>query len=253
MNHFKTRVLITGGNTGLGKNMIQWCTANDMFVECWDWTEDKDNWPHVIDYDWVIHLDACDKSEKSIDKILSRNYDFSCWLFNECNTNRTHFQYSSSYHVYNKDYSEFSECNPTTPYAWSKYLFDRWVFQQEHYINVHIFRLFEVYGKHIDYDFNIIPKNAKQIKKDFVWIGDVCKVFIDFIINIKGSGIWNIGSGLSHCVLDVAEETDKEIIYTDAIPKCKIVADLKSLKQTIGKWQWLNVYEYIEHQINNNI
>ena len=94
--------------------------------------------------------------------------------------------------------------------------------------------------------------NAEQIKRDWVWVGDVCKVHIDFIKNVHGSGIWNVGSGLAHSYLDiaeaVAEQENAEIKVVESNGsdiRYKTCADLTLLKATIGKRQWLNVFEYI--------
>jgi nucleoside-diphosphate-sugar epimerase len=94
--------------------------------------------------------------------------------------------------------------------------------------------------------------NADRIKRDWVWVGDVCKLHIDFIKTINGSGIWNVGSGLSHSYLDLAEEIaiQEGVQIEFASPKpteqYNTKADLTLLKSTIGKRKWLSVYEWID-------
>jgi nucleoside-diphosphate-sugar epimerase len=79
---------------------------------------------------------------------------------------------------------------------------------------------------------------------------------LDFINTVVGSGIWNVGSGLSHSFLDIAEaiaEQEGVEIHTIPMPdsekprfRQRTCADLKHLKATIGKRKWLNVYEWID-------
>jgi ADP-L-glycero-D-manno-heptose 6-epimerase len=269
------RVLVTGHNGFIGRNMLAWMAHEpDWHVDGWDW--DPAGLPDIVNYDWVIHLGAiADMTNPDVDRILKQNLEFSQWLFKECNTHGVHLQYASSSSVYGntKDFSEYAPCNPQTPYAWSKYLFDRWVFQQPQSIFVQGFRYFNVYGKYMHLRgtrSNIIHKwreearktgkitvweGAENIKRDWTWVGDVCRLHIDFIKEVKGSGIWNVGSGLAHSFLDIAEEI-AEIegvhIELESIPaeeqarmRSKTCADLAHLKETIGKRKWLNVFEYL--------
>jgi nucleoside-diphosphate-sugar epimerase len=78
---------------------------------------------------------------------------------------------------------------------------------------------------------------------------------IDFINDVKGSGIWNVGTGLAHSFLDIAEEIAEQEgveIEFEPVPdaektrfRTKTKADLKHLKETVGKRQWLNVFEFL--------
>ena len=94
--------------------------------------------------------------------------------------------------------------------------------------------------------------NSHHIKRDWVWVGDVCRLHIDFIKQINGSGIWNVGTGLSHSYLDIADEIASqedailEFIEPKQTEQYNIKADLTLLKSTIGKRQWLNIYEWLD-------
>jgi ADP-L-glycero-D-manno-heptose 6-epimerase len=268
------RVLITGDEGFIGRNMLAWCAAEGWAVEGYEWHPTER--PDVSQYDWVIHLGAvADMTCTDVDKILKQNLEFSQWLFTECNKQGTHLQYASSSSVYGdtKNFSEHAPCNPQTPYAWSKYLFDRWVFQQEHKIYVQGFRYFNVYGKYMHLRgsrSNAIEKwrtqarkegkitvweDAEYIKRDWTWVGDVCRLHIDFIKQVNGSGIWNCGSGLAHSFLDIAEEiAEQEGVELEfvQVPQSELTrfrhttkADLTHLKETIGKRKWLNVFEFL--------
>jgi ADP-L-glycero-D-manno-heptose 6-epimerase len=272
------KILITGYKGFIGRNMMDWCHAEEGWqVEGWDW--DPKSKPNVIEYDWVIHLGAvADMTAKDIDAVMIQNYEFSQWLFEECNRHGVHLQYASSSSVYGdtKDFSEYAPCKPDTPYAWSKYLFDRWVFQQEQHVMVQGFRYFNVYGKYMhlrDKRANVIHKwreqarkegkitvweNAETVKRDWTWVGDVCRLQIDFIKTVNGSGIWNVGTGLSHSFLDIAEEiAEQEKVSIEFEPvsaeyaksmRWKTQADLTKLKETIGKRKWLNVFEWLHYE-----
>jgi ADP-L-glycero-D-manno-heptose 6-epimerase len=273
------KILVTGSEGFIGKNMTSLLgRQSDWQVEGYDW--DPKSWPDVKQYDWVVHLGAVsDVSETDVEKCMIQNYDFSCYLFNECNRLGVNLQYASSSTVYGEtnNFEESAPCKPQTPYAWTKYLFDRWVFDQKHNIFVQGFRYFNVYGKWMHlrgHRANIIYKwrtqarkqgyievwkNAEQIYRDWTWVGDVCQLHLDFINKIKGSGIWNVGAGLSHSYLHIAETiADQEgvnIIYVP-IPyaemyrfRTKTCADLKHLKQTIGGRKWLNIYEWLDLEV----
>lgn len=269
------KILVTGHQGFIGRNMLAWAHQQEGWeVEGWEW--EPNAFPDVSGFDWCIHLGAiADMTCTDVDAIMRQNLEFSQQLFNECNIHGVNLQYASSSSVYGdtKDFSEFAPCHPQTPYAWSKYLFDRWVFQQEHHIMVQGFRYFNVYGKWMHLRgkrANAIHKwreqaqkegkitvweNAEYVKRDWTFVGDVCKLQIEFINTVKGSGIWNVGSGLSHSFLDIAEEiAEQEGVELEFVPvpkdelsrfRNKTCADLTHLKETIGKRQWLNVYEWL--------
>ena len=275
------RVLITGSEGFIGKNMMSYLGHQPEWqVDGWDWRPNQDEWPNVIEYDWVIHLGAiADMTETDVGKVMHQNFDFSCWLFNQCQHHGVNFQYASSSSVYGdtKNFSEFAPCHPQTPYAWSKYLFDRWVFQQRHITYVQGFRYFNVYGKWMHlrgHRANAIYKwreqarkqgyievweTADKVKRDWTWVGDVCKLQLDFINTVKGSGIWNVGSGLSHSFLDIAETiAEQEGVELRTVPvpeeekqrmRHTTCADLTHLKETVGKRKWLNVYEWLDLEV----
>ena len=272
------KILVTGSSGFIGKNMVGWLQQQEGWhVDGWDWNPNA--FPNVESYDWVVHLGAiADMTCTDVESILKQNLEFSQWLFNECNTHGVNLQYASSSSVYGetKDFSETAPCHPQTPYAWSKYLFDRWWPQQDVKIMVQGFRYFNVYGKYMHLRgkrANAIHKwreqarkegkitvweNAEHVKRDWTYVGDVCRLHIDFINTVKGSGIWNCGAGLAHSFLDIAEEIAEQEgveIEFEPVPakelarfRTKTRADLTHLKETIGKRKWLNVYEWLESQ-----
>lgn len=275
------KVLVTGCNGFIGRNMMSYLGHQpDWQVEGWDWIPIQDEWPKVLKYDWVVHLGAiADMTETDVEKVMYQNYDFTIWLFEECQRHGVNLQYASSSSVYGdtKNFSEFASCDPQTPYAWSKYLIDRYIFSKSHSAFVQGFRYFNVYGKWMHLRgrrANAIYKwrqqarkqgyvevwqNAEYIKRDWTWVGDICNLQLDFINTVKGSGIWNVGSGLAHSFLDIAEyiaEQENVELRVIDMPeeektrfRTKTCADLKHLKETIGKRKWLNVYEWLDLEL----
>jgi ADP-L-glycero-D-manno-heptose 6-epimerase len=266
------RILVTGHEGFIGKNMLAWCQNEEGWhVDGWEWHPTER--PDVQGYDWVIHLGAVtDEGYTDVEAIMHQNLDFSQWLFNQCNYHGVHFQFASTSDVYGgRDFSETASLHPRTPIAWSKYMFERWVFKQPLHVFVQGFRYFNVYGRYqhqhaqraneSDYiarwqeqirtaGLLTVPENAEQIKRDWVWVGDVCRLHMDFIKTVSGSGIWNVGSGLTHSLLDIAEELAELEQATIEFTKphsgpSKICADLVHLKQTVGKRKWLNLFEFL--------
>ena len=269
------RILVTGHEGFIGKNMLAWLNQEDGWqIDGYEWHPTER--PEVSGYDWVIHLGAiADMTCTDVEAIMKQNLEFSQWLFNECNKHGVNLQYASSSSVYGdtRDFSEYAPCYPQTPYAWSKYLFDRWVFQQPQSIFVQGFRYFNVYGKYMHLRgrrANAIVKwrtqavkegkitvweTAEHIKRDWTWVGDVCRLHIDFIKEVRGSGIWNCGAGIAHSFLDIAEEiAEIEGVEIEFVPVPEVElsrmrhstkANLTHLKETIGKRKWLNVFEYL--------
>ena len=269
------QILVTGHEGFIGKNMLAWLNQEEGWhIDGYEWHPTER--PDVSEYDWVIHLGAiADMTCTDVEAIMRQNLEFSQWLFNECNTYGVNLQYASSSSVYgdSKDFTETATCLPQTPYAWSKYLFDRWWPQQDVKIMVQGFRYFNVYGKYMHLRgrrANAIVKwrkqaqkegkitvweNAEHVKRDWTWVGDVCRLHIDFIKTVKGSGIWNCGAGLAHSFLDIAEEIAEqegvEIEFEPVPPqelsrfRSKTKADLTHLKETVGRRKWLNVFEYL--------
>lgn len=269
------KILVTGHEGFIGKNMLGWLQQEpDWHVDGYEYNPKE--FPDVSNYNWVIHLGAiADMTCNDTEQILKQNLDFSQRLFDECNYHLVNLQYASSSSVYGdtKDFSEHAPCYPQTPYAWSKYLFDRWWPAQHPNIMVQGFRYFNVYGRYMHLRGNranaihkwrtqarkegkiTVWENAEHIKRDWTWVGDVCKLHIDFIKQVHGSGIWNVGSGLAHSFLDIAEEiADQEGVEIEFVPvpeaektrfRHTTKADLTNLKATIGKRKWLNVFEFL--------
>jgi ADP-L-glycero-D-manno-heptose 6-epimerase len=269
------KILITGHTGFIGRNMMSWMAAEEGWqVDGYEWHPIER--PEVSSYDWVIHLGAiADMTCTDVEAVMKQNLEFSQWLFNECNFHGVNLQYASSSSVYGdtKDFSEYAPCYPQTPYAWSKYLFDRWVAKQEPAYGCHVqgFRYFNVYGNLEDHkkdQASPVTKFRKQSEtgtiklfkdsdkylRDFVAVEDVCRTHLKFV-HVAESGIWNIGTGktvsFEHVAQLIAKKTNTQIEYIDMPDILKkgyqayTCADLTKLTTAIGPQQWITVEDWL--------
>lgn len=240
------KILITGHQGFIGQNLTLYL-QNDHELFGYEWQEE--NLPEVEGFDWVIHVGAISSTtETDVDKVILQNYEFSKWLYNQCNIKGVNFQYASSASVYGtgKDFSEDVPKQPQSPYAWSKYMFDRWVWGQQHNIVVQGMRYFNVYGPFEDHkgeqaspvskftkqakeDGTItLFNNSENYKRDFVFVGDVCEVHKQLLKN-KTSGLYNVGTGSPISFKEVAEIIAKK--YNASIIEIPMPDNLKGQYQ----------------------
>jgi ADP-L-glycero-D-manno-heptose 6-epimerase len=255
------KILITGNKGFIGSNAVKHFESNHT-IDCYEWSTEK---PVISNYDWVLHFGAISSTtERDVEKIMRQNLDFSCWLLNECNRTGANLQYSSSASVYGitTKFTETSPVQPQSPYAWSKYLFERYVKQTKWDITVQGFRYFNVYGPGEDHkgnqaspyhQFTQQAKNNGVIKlfensnryiRDFVPVSSIIDIHEQFL-TIPTSGVWNIGTGAPKSFLDVANEVIKKhpatIEYIPMPPLLKqsyqsyTCADLTSLYETLNE------------------
>lgn len=222
------KILITGHKGFIGQNMVQ-ALKDDHELSFYEW---GDPTPEFEGLDWCIHLGAISSTtEINVERIMKQNHDFSCVILMACQLNQVNLQYASSASVYGintKDFNEEAPLNPTSPYSWSKYLFDRHIKSQK-FTNIRVqgFRYFNVYGPYEDHKgdqaspyhkFTQQAKNTGIIKlfensdkyyRDFVPVQTVIDVHKTFF-NVNESGIWNVGTGQARSFQDVAEEIAKK-------------------------------------------
>lgn len=202
------KLLVTGHKGFIGSNFLKWIPDHDITTFEWG-----DCLPNVEGMDWVVHFGAISSTlETDVEKVLTQNLDFSVWLLEECIKHKVNLQYSSSASVYGKgnNFREDAKVDPRSPYAWSKYLFERHVTRMSPTITVQGFRYFNVYGPGEDHKGNMaspfhkfkkeyeetghitLYEGSENYFRDFVPVEVVCSVHESFL-NIKESGIWNVG------------------------------------------------------------
>ena len=121
------KILLTGYKGFIGSHMLTALLAAGHIVKVYEW---GDPLPNVEGLDWVVHIGAISSTtERDVAKVMTQNYDFSVDLYEECRKHNVKFQFSSSASVYglNKEFKEDSPVDPRTPYAWSKYMFERYM------------------------------------------------------------------------------------------------------------------------------
>lgn len=215
-------IVLTGAGGFIGSVMLKYLNKNKHFdIVLFDdlthpqqyknliGSKFKSLHPHSIyekvaldpkDIDCVIHLGANSNTlEKDWLKIYKTNVQ-STRIWNEfCKTNGIRFIFASSAAVYGNGQG------PLNQYAFSKSV-------SENEIDAVILRLFNVYGpnefhkdrmastiyhwyKQLQQDNNLsIFENSNQLRRDFIWVEDVCKTIHYFMQNYQ-PGIYDLGTG----------------------------------------------------------
>lgn len=252
------KILLTGYRGFIGSHMLRALEAHGHDVSVYEWGEIL---PSIMEQDWVIHMGAISSTtERDVEKIMAQNYDFTTQLYEACHTYRVNFQYSSSASVYGlvSTFREDAELDPRTPYAWSKYLTERYIRRHPMTSTAQIFRYFNVYGPEGEEHkgsqaspYAQFKQQAEQNKKirvfegsenylrDFVPVSTIVDTHLKFL-NVKESGVWNIGTGTPKSFMDVAREFNVPI---ETIPMPEILkdsyqkytcADTNKLEQTLN-------------------
>lgn len=219
-------ILLTGHLGFIGQNLASYLDSKGHSVYVYDWL--NPGFPEIDSgLDWCLHVGAISSTaEKDVDKILNQNYDFSRWLLNECNKRGVNFQFSSSASIYGtgQNFTEDAPPNPQSPYAWSKYLFERYALKisQDWNIRVQCFRYFNVYGpgegkKDQPSPYTVFERQATEagviklfegsenFRRDFVPVETVCRVHEKFF-DVEKSGVWNVGTGVAKSFEEIAKE-----------------------------------------------
>ncbi len=228
------KILVTGHRGFIGSNLYKKLRDIGHDVDGFEW---GDEFPG-FNYQVVMHIGAISSTtERDVEKVMTRNYDFSVWLLESCNRQGINFQFSSSASVYGllNEFKETSPVDPRTPYAWSKYMFERYTKSKQWNINVQGFRYFNVYGPGEDHkgdQASPYHKFTKQVEekneinlfdgsegfyRDFIHVDAVVDTHIRFL-NVRESGIWNLGTGKVKSFLDVAKEVSYNTTKLNYIP-----------------------------------
>ena len=181
----------------------------------------------------VLHQGACsDTMATHGQDVMSTNYVYSKKLFSACARAGVSFIYASSASVYGREgpFRESGEGEkPLNAYAYSKFLFDRYVNAERANISNQVvgLRYFNVYGPREDHKsrmasvaWHIVGQYHEggavrlfdgsggygpgEQRRDFVHVQDVARVNLFFLDNPSISGIFNVGTGVSRSFNDVA-------------------------------------------------
>ena len=243
------KILLAGSNGFIGKNFFH-KLKNEHDLTLFEWGE---TWPGVDGMDMVIHLGAISSTAyKDVNQIMLQNYEFTVDLMEECSAKDVPLQIASSASVYGPENTTFREDDtpdPRTPYAWSKYLAER--YWQTHKLKnrVQFFRYFNIYGQYEDHkgdQASPYTKFAKQLEagkkvKLFEGSDQIYRDFlaVEFVMlqhkqfwDINESGIWNCGSGEPKSFLEVAKSLGVE---DNQIEWCPIPKELLAGYQRFTK------------------
>ena len=268
------RILVTGNQGFIGKNVASYLQQQGHEVEGWEW--EPGVLPHTEGYDWCIHLGAISSTTYTdVNQILEQNFEFSVRLAQICENFGTNLQYASSASVYGPTdhFTEDGPLLPQSPYAWSKYLFDRFINQyiSEFQIKIQGFRYFNVYGPGEESKGNqaspytkftqqakvdsvvTLFEGSESYKRDFVCVDDICRLH-EKMFDVDQSGIFNVGTGTSTSFETVADAIAKKynagIHYIPMPDNIKAqyqkftCADLTKLNNAVDM-QWTSIEDYI--------
>lgn len=272
------RVLITGAGGFIGGNLAAYLSHRGYNVTKFDINLGDVGLPNVLDQDIVIHLGAnSSTTDRNLKKILKQNFEFSKKLFELCASVDIKFQYASSASVYGvgRNFNEDDFCKPISPYAFSKYMFDCWLLNQDYPYQG--FRYFNVYGlgenkkgdqaspvskfikqAYKDGEISLFEK-SDRIKRDFVCVDDICEIHYKMLIKDE-SGIFNVGTGKPISFTDVAKIIQSNMtceIKEIPMPKQLVgqyqrftKANNSKLLKVIGDYKWKSVKDYVEENLN---
>ena len=260
------RICLTGYKGFIGNHLGMQLTKEGHEVSGFPW-QGVNHFPDPSLYDWVIHLGAISSTtERNVDKILKHNLEYSMKLLEMCDTMGTNFQYASSASVYGNtgNFKEDGDVYPLNAYAWSKYMFDRFVesIMGEFKVLVQGFRYFNVYGNNEESkgdQASPITKFANQAKtgkiklfensdkylRDFVSVNDVCEVHGKMLTK-DVSGIFNIGTGAPISFQKVADLVAKK--YNAEIEIVPMPGKLQGQYQTYTSADLTELNKHIQHK-----
>jgi len=260
------KILVTGNKGFIGSNLASYLKYKGHDVEGWEWQENK--YPDASLYDRVIHLGAISSTtEHDVEKVLKQNYEFTMKLIEICDMMGTSIQYASSASVYGPGYDGFcedSKCFPQSPYAWSKYLIDRWIneFKNDFKISIQGFRYFNVYGHGEGHKANqaspvtkftkqaketgeiLLFENSENYLRDFISVQDVCLIH-EKMLEVDESGIFNVGTGVARSFKSIAEAVAKK--YNAKIVQIPMPENLRGQYQEYTCADMKNTLSHIDH------
>ena len=219
------KILLTGHKGFIGSYMLK--ALKEHNVTTFEWSNGIR--PSVMGFDWVIHMGAISSTtERDVDKILKQNTDFSIDLYEECKTFGVNMQYSSSASIYGlgTDFKETAPVDPRNPYAWSKYVENHptgSIVQGFRYFNVYASNgigeehkekqaspFSQFYQQSKTGEIRVFENSAEH-KRDFIPVEDVIDIHLKFL-NVKESGIFNVGSGNPISFLDIANTFNVKVV-----------------------------------------
>jgi len=218
----------------------------------------------------ILHQGACsDTMETDGRYVMENNYAYSKALFDWCRDEETPFLYASSASVYGpgREFGETRENeDPLNVYAYSKFLFDRYVRKRidGNRAQVAGLRYFNVYGPNEAHKgrmasvafhaFNQFRAEGcvklfvgsegygdGEQQRDFVHVDDVVSVNLWLLENRGISGIFNCGTGRAQTFNDVAAAVINTVndsdFSVDELVQKDFIEYIPFPPQLVGKYQ----------------
>jgi ADP-L-glycero-D-manno-heptose 6-epimerase len=226
------RILITGTNGFIGKNLLNELVNNHVILEINEDIFDLPKWYDEIfdlldDFvpDVIFHVGACsDTLETDVNYMMTRNYEFTRCLSEWSNTMNSKLIYSSSAANYGTN-----GIHPSNLYGWSKYVAEQLVIKNGGIA----LRYFNVYGplehnkgKMASVAYQMLQKQEEGLeiklfplkpKRDFVYVKDIISANIFAMKNYKeNAGDWyEVGNGVARTFEDVLDNLNIPYTYHD--------------------------------------
>tara|TARA_Y100001968_G_scaffold23931_1_gene18774 strand:+ start:1317 stop:2165 length:849 start_codon:yes stop_codon:yes gene_type:complete len=280
------RILITGSNGFVGKNLLKAINKNIYDVHSLDSTSGdlskSDTWLDLKPCDYLVHLAAktfVPKSWEEPEVFIRNNILSTTNALEFCRRNKTKLILLSSYMYGNPKTLPTPETHPLSannPYGLSKLLSEN----ISHFYNncmgtnVIILRVFNLYGPGQPEHFlisqiisqllneNKITVQSLIPKRDYLYIDDLSDAIIKALTYKGHQKIFNIGQGESHSVKEIIDIIKKAmnsnaiVINKNKSRKMEIletVADIKLAKLEL-KWEpRFNFEEGMQELLNNKI
>ena len=184
----------------------------------------------------IFHMGArSDTLEKDAGFLIDNNFRYSKLLAQYAIKRGIKFIYASSAATYGDGRLGFDDnevllhsLRPLNPYAFSKHIFDLWVYENNLLRNVIGLKFFNVYGPNEYHKGEMRSKVLKayeevkstgkirlfksykpefkdgEQKRDFIYIKDVVEIVMFLYKSENAHGIYNVGTGRAHSWLDLA-------------------------------------------------
>jgi len=224
----KQRVIITGSEGFIGKHIVTKLESSEDFevikISRVNGSISEKNFWHLLPKaEILIHLagfSSVPKSWENINQVIEINTLSTVNALDYCLRNKARMIFPSTFlydNLQRMPVNELEEPNPQNPYALSKFFSEKLCtfYQTTYGVKTTVLRLFNVYGPGQANSFlipsiinqlkrsNTVRVNDLKPKRDYIYIEDVVDAFVSLLNQESISGIYNIGSGVSHSVKDI--------------------------------------------------
>lgn len=208
--------------------------------------------------DTIIHLGACSSTvETDFDYLWKNNTEYTMSIWQYCLENNIRMIYASSAATYGNPFKGIG--NRKNRYAFSKNYFDDWVVRQENKIRQCVgLKFFNVYGPNEYFKgkmssmiyqgfqniykygeislFQIKDNNeCEEIKRDFIYVKDVCNVILYMLDNPDINGIFDVGTGIENSFTKMAQYIFRELEIEEKIKYIEIPNNIRRTYQYYTK------------------